>query len=126
MIWLSLRRTHLRDCSTQTADPTFPGFLNDIVAQLWPNICVYGANMTKETVEPILKSTLPTPLSNLKFVKLDLGHIPIQFSNVDVHKTSSQGIKLDMDLTWDGVCDIELDGSMVPKVVGIPKKCTRG
>jgi hypothetical protein len=82
--------------------------------------------MTKETVEPILKSTLPTPLSNLKFVKLDLGHIPIQFSNVDVHKTSSQGIKLDMDLTWDGVCDIELDGSMVPKVVGIPKKCTRG
>jgi hypothetical protein len=76
--------------------------------------------MTKETVEPILKSSLPSPLSNLKFVKLDLGRTPIRFSNVDVHKTSSQGIKLDMDLTWHGDCDIELDGSMVPKVVSNP------
>jgi hypothetical protein len=75
----------------------------------------------KESVEPILKSTLPTPLSNLQFVKLDLGHVPISFSNVDVHKTSTQGIKLDMDLNWDGVCDIELDGSMVPKVVSVSR-----
>ena len=81
--------------------------------------------MTKETVEPILKSTLPTPLNNLKFCKLDLGHVPIRFSNVDVHKTTSQGIKLDMDLTWDGVCDIELDGSMVPKV-GVEKVHLKG
>jgi hypothetical protein len=93
------------------------GFLNDIVEQLWPNICVAGANMTKEIVEPILASTLPGPLANLRFVKLDLGNVPIRFSNVDVHKTESQGIKLDMDMDWEGACDIELDGSMVPKVV---------
>jgi hypothetical protein len=93
------------------------GFLNDIVEQLWPNITVAAAQMTKDIVEPILASTLPGPLSNLRFVKLDLGHVPIQFSNVDVHKTTSQGIKLDMDLNWEGVSDIELDGKMVPKIV---------
>lgn len=94
-----------------------PGFLNDIVKNLWPNICVAGSDMIKGTVEPMLASTLPSPLSNLKFVKIEFGEVPISFSNVDVHKTSSGGIKLDMDMNWEGVCDFELDGSMVPKVV---------
>lgn len=73
--------------------------------------------MLKEIVEPILASTLPGPLAGLRFVKLDFGHVPIRFSHVDVHKTTNEGIKLDMDLNWEGVCDIELDGKMVPKVV---------
>jgi hypothetical protein len=84
---------------------------------MWPNICVAGAQIAKDTVEPILASTLPGPLANLKFVKLDLGQVPIRFSNVDVHKTPNDGIKLDMDLDWDGACDIELDGARVPKIV---------
>jgi hypothetical protein len=87
------------------------------VEQLWPNICVAGAKMTKEIVEPILASTLPGPLSTLRFTKLDLGNVPMRFGNVDVHKTTNQGIKLDMDVTWEGVCDIELDGNNVPKIV---------
>jgi hypothetical protein len=73
--------------------------------------------MTKDIVEPILASTLPGPLSNLRFVKLEFGNVPLKFSNVDVHKTTAQGIKLDLDVTWEGVCDIELDGSSVPKIV---------
>ncbi|EMD62409.1 hypothetical protein COCSADRAFT_94390 [Bipolaris sorokiniana ND90Pr] len=92
------------------------GFLNDIVKNLWPNICVAGSNIIKDTVEPILATTLPGPLANLRFVKIDFGHIPIGFSNVDVHKTSAGGIKLDMDMNWEGVCDFELDGKMVPKI----------
>ncbi|KAK4238545.1 hypothetical protein C8A03DRAFT_43720 [Achaetomium macrosporum] len=115
----------LVDTLTASGGAEPAGFLNDIVEQLWPNICVYTGNMVKETVEPILRSTLPSPLSNLKFVKIDLGHVPIRFSNVDVHKTTTQGIKLDMDLNWDGVCDIELDGNMVPKV-GIEKVRMKG
>ena len=75
--------------------------------------------MIKDTVEPILASTLPSPLSNLRFVKIEFGHIPIGFSNVDVHKTTAGGIKLDMDMNWEGVCDFELDGKLVPKVVCI-------
>ncbi|KAF2705534.1 hypothetical protein K504DRAFT_414441 [Pleomassaria siparia CBS 279.74] len=101
------------------------GFLNDIVAQLWPNINVAGGQIAKDVVEPILASTLPGPLSSLRFVKLDLGHVPIKFSNVDVHKTTNEGIKLDMDLDWEGVCDIELDGRGVPKI-GIEKVQLKG
>jgi hypothetical protein len=60
---------------------------------------------------------LPGPLSNLRFVKLDFGPTPLRMSNVDVHRTELEGIKLDMDLDWDGKCDFELDGNMVPKIV---------
>jgi hypothetical protein len=73
--------------------------------------------MTKEIVEPILASTLPGPLSSIKFTKVDFGSVPFRFSNVDVHKTTSQGIKLDMDVNWEGNSDIELDGRGVPKIV---------
>lgn len=64
-----------------------------------------------------MASTLPGPLANLKFVKLDLGNVPARFSNVDVHRTPKDGIKLDMDVSWESVCDIELDGARVPKIV---------
>lgn len=93
------------------------GFLNDIIAQLWPNINVAGGKIIKDSVEPILESMLPGPLSNLRFVKLDFGPTPLRMSNVDVHRTELEGIKLDMDVDWDGKCDFELDGSMVPKIV---------
>jgi Ca2+-dependent lipid-binding protein len=93
------------------------------VEQLWPNVTVAAAKITKDIVEPILASTLPGPLSSLRFVKLELGHVPIRFSNVDVHKTTNQGIKLDLDLDWEGVCDIELDGNRVPKIVSFETSC---
>lgn len=75
--------------------------------------------MTKEIAEPMFAKMLPGPLASLHFVKIDLGKVPMRFSNVDVHKTEHEGIKLDMDLDWDGQCDIELDGTMVPKIVCI-------
>jgi len=91
-------------------------FLNDIVEQLWPNINVAGCRMVKEIVEPMFASMLPGPLATLRFVKLDLGPVPMKVSEVDVHKTDHGGIKLDMNVTWEGKSDIELDGNMVPKI----------
>lgn len=41
------------------------------------------------------------------------------FSEVDTHKTSTGGIQLEMDVNWHSKSDIELDGSMVPKIVSI-------
>lgn len=73
--------------------------------------------MVKDIVEPMFATMLPGPLSSLKFVKLDLGHVPMRVSEVDVHKVDNGGIKLDMDVTWEGKSDIELDGKMVPKLV---------
>ncbi|RSM04750.1 hypothetical protein CDV31_009917 [Fusarium ambrosium] len=106
----------LVDTLTASGGTESAGFLNDIIAQLWPNINVAGGRMIKEIVEPILDATLPGPLSSLRFVKLDFGPTPLRLSHVDVHKTDLQGIKLDMDLDWDGKCDFELEGSMVPKI----------
>ncbi|KAF3928571.1 hypothetical protein AA313_de0200794 [Arthrobotrys entomopaga] len=90
-------------------------FLNDIVEQLWPNINVAGCKMIKDIVEPMFASMLPGPLATLQFTKLDLGPVPIKLSEVDVHKTDTGGIKLDMSVTWHGKSDIDLDGKMVPK-----------
>lgn len=73
--------------------------------------------MVKDIVEPMFASMLPGPLATLKFVKLDLGPIPMQVSEVDVHKADNGGIKLDMDVVWEGKSDIELDGKMIPKLV---------
>lgn len=78
--------------------------------------------MVKEIVEPMFASMLPGPLASLKFVKLDLGAVPMHLSEVDVHKVDSGGIKLDMNVTWHGESDIDLDGNMVPKLVRLPRK----
>ena len=72
--------------------------------------------MIKESVEPILKSSLPSPLSSLRFTKIDLGHVPLRLSNVKSTRTESDGIEIVMNVDWDGKCDIELDGDMVPAV----------
>ena len=94
-----------------------PGFLNDIVAQLWPNINAAGSKMVKDIVEPMFKTMLPGPLASLHFTKIELGAVPIVLSNVKVTKTPHDGIKLDLNVDWDGQCDIQLDGSMIPKLV---------
>ena len=72
--------------------------------------------MVKEAVDPILKSTLPTPTNNLQFTKIDLGPVPLKLSNVKSTKLETGGIELDLNMDWDGKCDIELDGSYVPAV----------
>ncbi|KAI4598102.1 hypothetical protein KJ359_003911 [Pestalotiopsis sp. 9143b] len=108
----------LVDKLTESGGTESAGFLNDIIEQLWPNINVAGCRMIKEIVEPMFATMLPGPLASLKFVKLDLGNVPIRVSKVDVHKTDNAGIKLDMDVTWDGQSDIDLDGKMVPKLIG--------
>ncbi|CAJ2509385.1 Uu.00g144110.m01.CDS01 [Anthostomella pinea] len=106
----------LVDKLTASGGTESAGFLNDIIEQLWPNINVVGCKMVKDIVEPMFASMLPGPLASLKFVKLDLGRVPMRVSAVDVIKTDNGGIKLDMDVTWKGESDIELDGNMVPKL----------
>lgn len=101
------------------------GFLNDIIAQLWPRISVVGSQMLKDIVEPMLASSLPGPLANLRFTKIEFGPVPFQVSRVDTHKTQDGNIKLDMDVVWEGQSDIELDGKMVP-MVGIERIHLKG
>jgi hypothetical protein len=97
---------------------TFEGFLNDLVKLLWPNIRVAAGNLIKEIVEPMFAQMLPAPLDTLHFEKIDLGAIPIHLANIVVTQTDTGGgIKLDVDVEWDGECDIELNAKMIPKIV---------
>jgi hypothetical protein len=73
--------------------------------------------MIKDIVEPMFKTMLPGPLATLHFTKIEFGSTPIVFSNVKVTKTSNAGIELNLNVDWDGQCDIQLDADMMPKVV---------
>lgn len=117
--------SQLVDSLTASGGTESAGFLNDIIAQLWPRIGVVGAKMLKDIVEPMLASTLPGPLANLRFTKIEFGPTPFKVSKVDTHKTQDGNIKLDMDVVWEGQSDIELDGKMVP-MVGIERVHLKG
>ncbi|KAK4202039.1 hypothetical protein QBC40DRAFT_277267 [Triangularia verruculosa] len=114
--YTSYAMASLVETLTASGGPESAGFLNDLVAHLWPNICVAGGAMIKQIAEPMFAQMLPAPLNTLHFVKIDLGVAPMRFFNVDVHKVENGGIKLDLDVDWDGKCDIEMDGKMIPKV----------
>lgn len=101
------------------------GFLNDIVTQLWDEINVAGSAMTKELVEPMFKELLPGPLSSLHFTKIDLGRTPIRFDNIDVHSRAENVIKLDVDVSWDGDCDIDLKANLIGSL-GVEKVKLKG
>jgi len=72
--------------------------------------------MIKEIAEPMFKTMLPGPLKTLHFTKIDLGTVPLRLNGVLVSKTASEGIKLDMNVDWDGECDIKLDADMAPEM----------
>jgi hypothetical protein len=73
--------------------------------------------MIKDIADPMFKTMLPGPLASLHFTKVALGLIPVVFSNVRVTKIATDGLQLDLNVDWDGKCDIELDGDMIPKLV---------
>lgn len=53
----------------------------------------------------------------MHFTKIDFGDVPIKFSNVKTTRTEADGIKLDMNVDWDGDADIELDADYIPQLV---------
>jgi Ca2+-dependent lipid-binding protein len=89
--------------------------LTDILAQLWPLVSTVLAMKIKERVEPRF-ATLPGVLSSLHFVTVDLGHVPMRLDNVVVHELEtdpSRMLQIDMDLHWDGNCDIQLKANVL-------------
>jgi Ca2+-dependent lipid-binding protein len=103
-------------------------FFSDLIHELWGHIDVFLSSMIRETVEPTLSTTLPAPLSSLRFTKLSLGQVPIRLENVVVaHHSDQRGdaksprlsrsdspapVKVYMDVAWHARCDIRLEGSM--------------
>jgi len=93
------------------------GWLNDLLSQLWPCASVAIAALTKEIVEPLFAEALPGPLKTLHFSKLDFGNVPPKLDKVDVHTLSDDKFtKLDLDVTWEGKCDIDLEADVCPGI----------
>jgi len=97
--------------------PTVPtkesSFFTEIMEQLWPYIRIAGAETIRSSVEPSFAS-LPGPMKTCRFIKLDLGNIPLRMDNIVVHPLQADGsVQWDMDLIWDGECDFKLKADYI-------------
>jgi Ca2+-dependent lipid-binding protein len=93
------------------------GLLTGLLAQLWDHINAAGCQIVREAVEPALKENLPAPLNTMHFTKLDLGKIPLRLDNIVVHEKTDDGVvQFDLDVVWDGQCEIELKADYVGSV----------
>jgi hypothetical protein len=90
-----------------------------LIKQLWPNICEVAKEMIPRVAADVLTPMGP-PFDSIEFKKRELGPVPIHISNVDVHQTENNGIKLDVDVDWDGRCDFELKMGILPQFVSHP------
>lgn len=86
-------------------------FLTDLLHSLWKHFNVAVSNDIKSTVEPTFKD-LSGPLKTLKFVKVDLGDVPLKLDNCIIHeaevRNNQEFIQMELDVVWDGNCDIQL------------------
>jgi hypothetical protein len=84
-------------------------FLTEIMAQLWEYINIAASDMIRDTLEPMLVDMTPA----ITVAKMDLGEIPLRMDNIVVHDIQDGAVKFDMDIIWDGECDIQLKANYV-------------
>ncbi|KAL7576326.1 hypothetical protein ACA910_018144 [Epithemia clementina (nom. ined.)] len=91
------------------------GFLADIVKQLWPYINIAASDTIRATAEPIFKEMAVPLLRTMHFTKIDLGTVPIRLDNVRVHDVDleSNTLAFDVDVIWDGNCDMKLKADLI-------------
>lgn len=101
---------HSRNFVTETS------FLTKVVEQLWPYLKVALGQTIREAVDPCFEA-LPPPLKTLHFTKVDLGNVPIRMDNIVVHPLTPDGsVQCDIDILWDGDCDLQLKADYLGKL----------
>ena len=93
------------NATTDTTTTIHINFLSDIINRLWPKINVGASKMMKEMMEPMFAEMMPSPMKNLKFVKLDLGHVPIVIDNILVHELQYDPNTKQEYIHWEWVRD---------------------
>lgn len=58
--------------------------MNKIINQLWPYIGEYAKEFLHEYIEPEIRSQMPTPFKNFKFVAIDMGDVPCRVGGIKV------------------------------------------
>ena len=99
----------LRRSLVATGDVERVSFLTEIIAQLWDYLNVAGADTIRETLEPMLTNMTPAIL----VTKIDLGKVPIRLDNIYVHNIKDGVLSFDMDVIWDGECDIQMKANYI-------------
>eukprot|EP00980_Cylindrotheca_fusiformis_P009874 scaffold2186_cov113-Cylindrotheca_fusiformis.AAC.2 len=107
---LALQKSKSRGAHLEDSENV--NFLTDLIARLWPNLSPAIGETIIATVEPMFKDMLPGPLASMHFTKCDLGHVPMRLDNIVVHPRKKDTINFDVDVIWDGSCDIRLKGGM--------------
>jgi len=105
-------------------------FLSALLDQLWSRM----SDAIEKTVRESLIPTLDGLAVPMFFVKMDLGDVPIRIQRMVIHRVNETyesssggissyddgnkqaGIKMDIDLYWDGNCDIMLQTKSAPKL----------
>ncbi|XP_071748960.1 uncharacterized protein [Lepeophtheirus salmonis] len=90
-------------------------WINDIIAQLWPNLNRYATTFIKTFIEPELISMLNElqlkELSGFEIKKVLLGTIPLKIGGCKVFprgsKSENDGIMLEMELIYSGDAKVQ-------------------
>mmetsp|Transcript_16962 Transcript_16962/g.37044 ORF Transcript_16962/g.37044 Transcript_16962/m.37044 type:complete len:896 (+) Transcript_16962:122-2809(+) len=104
------------------ADQRTGSFLTDVIASLWSHVNAAVSAEIQNTAEPMFREMLPGPLKSLHFTKCSLGNVPLRLDNAIVHPcqkhsvTGKDYVRMEMDVVWDGRCDIELKADYIGKL----------
>ncbi|KAL7553254.1 hypothetical protein ACHAWF_016529 [Thalassiosira exigua] len=88
-------------------------FLSAVLEQMWEQANMAVSNCIKNALDSTLRE-LPVPLH---FVRLDLGDVPIKARNMFIHRVDTDGkrppgIQIDVDVEWDGNCDVAFQATL--------------
>lgn len=115
------------------SDESGDNFLTCLIRELWPHLNVALCEMIRETVEPTLAESLPSPMNTLKFTKLNLGKSPPKIENLVVHDNDEQAnpddpVQFDFDLVWKSGrgCNITLKTASYGLTLGVEKFALTG
>ncbi|KAL7544255.1 hypothetical protein ACHAWF_007635 [Thalassiosira exigua] len=93
-------------------------FLTAVLGQMWDHANPAVTKAVREALEPLLADLKAV---SLRFVKLDLGGVPIQARNMFIHRRGGDGgrqfVQIDFDVEWDGECDIMLEADVATKTI---------
>jgi len=98
-------------------------WLNELVAQLWPNINNAVQKIVHEQVTPQLQASLPSFLKGTHFKTFTLGTITPKFGPIEL-VSRKHGLKLNLHLDYESNVDIEV--SAVIASIGIKSIRLRG
>ena len=85
-------------------------WINKILHQMWPFVGKVLDKFLRESVEPVLRSKVPSTLNGIRFDTIRIGDLPPRIGGIKVHTDNLKRseIMLDIDIIYAGDCKITL------------------